>query len=72
MGLRVRGANMNKFALGLLTACAFTTKEGREVTEKAIKTSVKLGDKFLKAKMGIDVKSILDEEKESEVVEDDE
>ncbi len=57
---------MDKFALGLITAIMFTTPDGKAITEKATKVGVKLGDKYLKSKFNIDVKSILDEEKNTE------
>lgn len=58
---------MNMFSMGMLTACLLTTSEGRKITESGIK----VGDKLLKKKFGIDVREILGEDVEVEVVEDD-
>ena len=56
---------MNKFALGVVTACLFTTIEGRQIVGSTSKVALTIGDKILKNKLGIDVKTIL-EDKESE------
>lgn len=49
---------MNMFSMGMLTACLLTTSEGRKITESGIK----VGDKLLKKKFGIDVREILSED----------
>lgn len=58
---------MNKFGLGVLTACLFTTKEGRELFDKTSRVAVVAGDKMLKAKLGVDVRKILQEDTEGEL-----
>lgn len=57
---------MNSFAKGLICAMAFTTPQGRAVTEKTARIGLKIGDRVLKNKLGIDVREILaEDEKES-------
>lgn len=61
---------MNGFAKGLLCAMAFTTPQGREITEKAARIGIKMGDRVLKNKLGIDMKAILAEDAEENQKED--
>lgn len=53
---------MNSFAKGLLCAMAFTTVQGREFTEKTARVGLKIGDRVLKNKLGIDMREILAED----------
>ncbi len=63
---------ISKFAQGMLLTLAFTTPEGRKIVEKTSKVAVRGGNKYIKSKYGVDIKSILNDLDNEEVNEEEE
>ncbi len=57
---------MKQFVMGATFACLFTTAEGRKIVESTSKMALKMGDKVLKNKLGIDMNAVLSEDETQE------